>query len=61
MHVQKSIDEIRAYWKGSGKSRWRLAEDAGLGRTTLRDIDKPDWSPSVATMRKIQALMEATG
>lgn len=57
--VDQVIARIRAFatWK-----RWapsRLAVEAGLSNMALRDMDAPGWSPTTATLRKLEALIPA--
>ncbi len=57
MTVQTSIEQVRQFALKNGLTRWKLAKAAGLGVMTLRDMNDPDWSPSVRTLRKLEALL----
>ena len=57
--VDATISRIRAYalfrdWKKS-----RLATEAGLNDTTLRDFDDPTWNPRAKTLRKLESIIPA--
>jgi hypothetical protein len=55
-----TIARIRAYALAMGWTRGALAKKAGLrSHNTLRKFDDPDWSPSVKTLRKLEALVPA--
>jgi transcriptional regulator with XRE-family HTH domain len=56
--VDFNIRRIRAYIISQGWSRARAAKEAGLPyHTSLRDIESPDWNPTAAMLRKLEALV----
>jgi len=57
--VDDAISVIKAYARFKGWTRWRLAKEARMHDTTLRDFDSPLWSPTVATLRILYALIPA--
>lgn len=59
MSVQNSIFRIRSFAKARGLSRRALADLAGIGDTTIRNIDEPDWNPTADTLRKLEAIIPA--
>ena len=52
--VQAAIARIRAFAAAQGWSRSRLATEAGMSDTVLRHFDRPDWNPTVETLRKLE-------
>lgn len=52
------LARIRAFKRMKGWAPSRLAREAGLSNMALRDIDSAEWSPTVDTLRKIEALIE---
>ena len=62
INVDVSIDfvikRIRSYVKSQEWSRSRLAREAGLPHhTSIRDWDSPDWNPTAAVLRRLEALV----
>lgn len=57
LFVDASIDRIRAYRAALGLSKSALARAAGLPESTLREFDRPSWSPTATTLRKLEALI----
>lgn len=55
--IDAAIARIRAYTQFQGWTKTRLAREAGLVDTTLRDFDKPDWNPTATTIRRIEAII----
>ena len=60
MTAQASIEQVREFAVKVGLTRWQLAKAAGLGIMTLRHMNDPDWSPTVNTLRKLEAYMANT-
>ncbi len=58
MTTEKTLDRVRKYAVRKKLSRWKLALKSGLSHMTLRNMDKPDWTPSVRTLQKIEAYMD---
>lgn len=57
MDTEAVIARYRAFVQERGWSKKRLSEEADLHKNTLRKFWDDDWSPSVATMRKLDALI----
>lgn len=62
INVDVSIDfvikRIRSYVESQGWSRSRLAREAGLPHhTSIRDWDNPDWNPTAAVLRRLEAVV----
>lgn len=57
MTTENTLEKIRKYAVRKKLSRWKLALEAGLSHMTLRNMDKPDWSPTVNTLRKLETYM----
>jgi transcriptional regulator with XRE-family HTH domain len=57
MHVDLSVARVRAFRTSKGWSINALAAAAGLGESTIRRIDDPDWSPTVRILRKLEAVI----
>lgn len=53
------IARIRAFAKARGWAKSRLAREAGMRDTVLRDFDKPDWNPTMETIRQLEAIIPA--
>lgn len=52
--VDLSIKRIREFLRSSGLSKNRLAQEAGLRESTLRNMHRDGWSPSAATLRRLE-------
>lgn len=59
MLIERSIARVRAYAAHKGWSRNALAKAAGLNESTIRGIDRPDWSPTADTLRRLEAAVPA--
>lgn len=57
--IDASIARIRAYAKHRGWTRNKLATEAGLAESTIRDIDSPGWCPTAATLRTLEGIIPA--
>jgi ribosome-binding protein aMBF1 (putative translation factor) len=57
--VDDAIGTIRAYVRHRGWSIYRLAQESGLQKTTLRDFHEPAWNPKTETLRILYALIPA--
>ena len=55
--IEPVLDELRAARKSQGLTRYALALKAGLAQNAIRDMDEPDWSPSVNTVRKLERAL----
>lgn len=55
--VDAILERVRAFRRARGWSINRLAGEAGMPESTIRDMDAADWSPTVATLRKLEALI----
>jgi 3,4-dihydroxy 2-butanone 4-phosphate synthase / GTP cyclohydrolase II len=57
MAVRETIEVVRKF---AGERKLRpatLARLAGLHPNTLRGMNEPDWSPSLATIEKLEEFM----
>ena len=52
-------DLVRQYAARHGLTKTALATLAGLHENTLRDLDKPNWSPSWKTATALSRLLQA--
>lgn len=59
--VDRSLAVVRSAFAGGRKKR--LAERAGLRESALRRAERPDWNPTVSTLRALEqaAMAEVTG
>jgi ribosome-binding protein aMBF1 (putative translation factor) len=57
MLIDQSIARVRAYRQAKGWSILRLAKEAGLGESTIRRLDSPDWCPTAGTLRQLEAII----
>lgn len=59
MLIDQSIQRIRAFHRDRGLSVSALAKMAGMGESTVRHINRPDWSPTADTLRRLEAVIPA--
>lgn len=57
LHIDKSISVIRHYKKLNNWGCNKLANEAGLRESTIRDVDDPEWNPTAATIRKLEGII----
>lgn len=57
MDSSYALDRLRAYARQKGWKKSRFAKEAGLSDTVLRDFDKPDWNPTIDTVRRLEAII----
>jgi len=57
--LDTAIERIRAYARKQGWKKSRLATEAGMADTVLRDFDEPDWNPTADTIRRLEAIIPA--
>ena len=57
--LDTAIERIRAYARNRGWKKSRLAKEAGMADTVLRDFDEPDWNPTADTIRRLEAVIPA--
>ncbi len=55
--VDQAVTRIRAFAAAKGWRKSRLAREAGMQDTTLRNFDDPDWNPTLDTVRRLEALI----
>lgn len=55
--VQLTVSRIRAYVAAQNISNRKLAEQAGVAETTVRNINKPDWNPTAETIERLERLI----
>jgi 3,4-dihydroxy 2-butanone 4-phosphate synthase/GTP cyclohydrolase II len=57
--IELTLASLRRRITESGIPRTRLALKAGLSEMALRNYDRPDWNPNAATIRLIEAFLDA--
>jgi 3,4-dihydroxy 2-butanone 4-phosphate synthase/GTP cyclohydrolase II len=57
--IDQAVTRIRAFAAAQGWRKSRLAKEAGMQDTTLRNFDDPDWNPTLETVRRLEALIPA--
>jgi len=57
--IDAAIDRVRAFAKAQNWKKTRLAMEAGLQDTTLRNFDRPTWNPMASTLRKLETVIPA--
>ena len=57
MNTDKIIDRVKAFAANENLNKSQLAALAGIGDTTLRNLDKPNWNPTVKILRKLEAVI----
>lgn len=51
------LNRIRAFAEAQNWKKSKLAKEAGLGDTTLRNFDNEKWNPTVKVLRKIEKII----
>lgn len=57
MSIDHIIERIRSYRHTRGWSILRFAKEAGMGESTIRNMDRSDWSPTADTIRRLEAVI----
>lgn len=57
--IPAAVDRIRAFAAHKGWRPATFAREAGLSPNSLRDFDKEGWSPNVATLLALEAIIPA--
>lgn len=57
MSIDHIIERLRAYRRAKGWSILRFAKEAGMGESTIRNMDHPEWSPTADTIRRMEAII----
>jgi len=57
MTIDAVLRRIRAYRQSQGLSRRAFAHCAGLQESSIRLMDDDEWSPSVRTLRRLEAVI----
>lgn len=55
--IDNAIKRIRAFRKEQGLAKFRLAVMAGVPEGCLRNMDKPEWNPTLDTLKAIDAII----
>ncbi len=55
--IRQSIERVRAFARAQGWTKSRLAREAGMIDTTLRDFHRDDWNPTAETIRRLEAVI----
>lgn len=59
MLTDQAIARVRAYRRAMRWSVNRLATEAGMGESTIRRMDDPDWAPTTTILRQLEAVIPA--
>ncbi|HVJ44653.1 MAG TPA: helix-turn-helix transcriptional regulator [Dongiaceae bacterium] len=57
MFIAKSIEKIRAFRVSRGWTLSKLAREAGLRESSIRDLDRDSWNPESKTLRKLETII----
>ncbi|WP_405054254.1 multiprotein-bridging factor 1 family protein [Telmatospirillum sp.] len=57
MLIDQLIGRIRAYRISQGWSVSKLAKEASLNESTIRNLDSASWCPTVETLRKLERVI----
>jgi len=57
MFIAKSIEKIRAFRVSQGWTLSKLAREAGLRESSIRDLDRDSWNPESKTLRKLETII----
>ncbi|MFM2041538.1 MAG: hypothetical protein RLY86_114 [Pseudomonadota bacterium] len=57
MFVTLSVTRVRAYRESQGWSNNRLAKEAQVSESVVRRIDLPEWSCTLANLRKLEGIV----
>lgn len=57
MSISDVIARIRAYRLAKGWSILRLGTEAGIGESTIRKMDRPEWNPTKEVLSRIEAII----
>lgn len=55
--IEATIARVRAFAQSRGWRKSRLAKEAGLADTVLRNFDRPDWNPTADTLRRLESII----
>lgn len=55
--IDQSIHRVRAFAASQGWTKTRLAREAKINDTTLRDFDEPSWNPTARTLRQLEEII----
>jgi ribosome-binding protein aMBF1 (putative translation factor) len=55
--IDLAIARIRAFARHKSWPKSRLAREAGMRDTVLRDFDNPKWNPTAETVRRLEAII----
>lgn len=53
------IERLRRFAAAKGWTKTRLAREADINETTLRNFHRPDWNPTLKTIQAIEAIIPA--
>lgn len=57
MVIDRALKKIRKTFLLSGMTKRELATKAGLHPNTLLNMESDEWEPTVATLKKIEAVL----
>ncbi len=55
--IRHSIERIRAFARARNWTKSRLAREAGMIDTPLRDFHRDDWNPTADTIRRLETVI----
>lgn len=57
--VEESIEKIRCFLRGRGRTKKMLGERAGVHPNTLLGVEESSWNPTAETLRKLETAIIA--
>ncbi|MTJ81756.1 MAG: hypothetical protein F8N37_12160 [Telmatospirillum sp.] len=57
MLIEQAMQRVRAFRTARGWSILRFAKESGLNESTIRRMDRPDWSPTADTLKKLESIV----
>lgn len=57
MSIQQTIERIRTFAAAKGWKKGRLAREANVNKTTLRDFHNETWNPTAETIKKLESVI----
>jgi ribosome-binding protein aMBF1 (putative translation factor) len=59
MLTEQAIQRVRTFRSEKGWTLSKLAREAGLRESTIRNMDADDWNPETRTLAKLEAVVIA--
>lgn len=57
MSIQQTIERIHHFAASKGWKKYRLAREAKLNKTTLRNFDSVEWNPSRKIIERLESII----